>query len=80
MATDEILKNLFANHGFEAHEIAAYSSLIAMAEAAGHQQHVAKLQQSLREEEAMARRVFDLIKPVTMRYLELEARGQSGKR
>jgi ferritin-like metal-binding protein YciE len=79
LSGDEILKNMFANHGLEAHEMAAYTSLITMAEATGHHQHIPVLQQSLREEEAMERRVYELIKPVTLRYLELEARGEQAK-
>ncbi|WP_245444057.1 ferritin-like domain-containing protein [Microvirga sp. KLBC 81] len=48
---DEVLKNTFANHAFENYEIAAYKSLIAMAEAAGHQRFVPALQETLREED-----------------------------
>jgi ferritin-like metal-binding protein YciE len=79
MSSDEILKNMFANHGLEAHEMAAYTSLIAMAEEAGQPEHIPTLRQSLAEEEAMAQRVYGLIGPVTKRYMELEARGEQGK-
>lgn len=70
-AKDEILKNLFSNHAFENYEIAAYKSLIVMAEAAGFR-NVAGFQQSLREEEAMAQTVKDLIEPLTRKYITLE--------
>lgn len=44
-AGDEILKNSFANFAFENYEIAAYNSLIVLAEAAGETGAVAPLQQ-----------------------------------
>jgi ferritin-like metal-binding protein YciE len=79
-ADDEILKNLYANHAVEAYEIAAYNSLITITEAAGHGKFVSLLQQSLREEENAARLVLEQVKPLTMRYLELEARGAQANR
>jgi ferritin-like metal-binding protein YciE len=74
-AGDEILKNTFANHAFENYEIAAYKSLIAMAEAAGHSRFIPSLQQTLREEENAARQINELIEPITRKYL---ARASSG--
>src|SRR4051812_37773884 len=53
MAEDEVLKNTFANSALEAYEIAAYRSLLLMAEVAGERMKTV-LQQSLREEERMA--------------------------
>jgi ferritin-like metal-binding protein YciE len=47
--SDEILKNSFANYAFEHFEAAAYTSLIAVAEAAGDQKHIPLLQQTLQE-------------------------------
>lgn len=70
-AQDEILKNTYANHAFENFEIAAYESLIAIGEAAGQAEHLSAFQQSLREEQAMAQTVRELIKPTTLRYIEL---------
>ncbi|WP_163574890.1 DUF892 family protein, partial [Klebsiella pneumoniae] len=70
-AQDEILKNTYANHAFENFEIAAYTSLLTIAEAAGQGAHVGGFQQSLREEQAMAERVAGLIQPTTQRYLQL---------
>jgi len=78
-AGDEVLKNSFADYAFENYEIAAYKSLISMAEAAGVNRAVAPLQQNLREEEAMASWLADHLEGTTQRYLSLEAQGQSGK-
>lgn len=77
---DEILKNTFANHAFEAFEIAAYKSLITMAEVTGHSQHVVSLRQSLEEEQRMAQWIFDNVEKVTRMYLEKEARGEKADR
>ncbi len=70
-AGDEILKNMFSNHAFENYEIAAYKSLIVMAEAAGFTA-IAGFEQSLREEEAMARKIKDMVEPITRRYIAME--------
>lgn len=79
-AADEILKNTFANHAFEAFEIAAYKSLITMAEVTGHSQHVVSLRQSLDEEQRMAQWISDNVEKVTRMYLEKEARGEKADR
>jgi ferritin-like metal-binding protein YciE len=76
---DEILKNTYTNHAFENFEIAAYKSLIAMAEATGHSQVIPALQLTLREEEKTAQLIFDQIEPITRRYLMLETSGQQAK-
>lgn len=77
---DEVLKNTFANHAFENYEIAAYKSLIAMAEAAGHQRFVPALQETLREEEKTAQAIRDMIEPITRKYLMREAQGLKADR
>ena len=74
-ATDEILKNTFANYAFEHQEIAAYTSLIAMAEAVGDTAAVAPLKQSLSEEQSMADFIGAHIVPTTTRFLELAQAG-----
>ena len=79
-AQDEILKNTFANHAFENYEIAAYTSLLAIAEAAGQSGHLTGFQQSLKEEQTMAQTVADLVKPTTLRYLELTPSGAKADR
>lgn len=78
-ASDEVLKNTFRGCALEHHEIAAYTSLIAMAETAGDQQHVPLLRQTLQEERAMAEFMEGQVVPVTKRYLELAAAGETAK-
>jgi ferritin-like metal-binding protein YciE len=73
-AQDEILKNTFANHAFENYEIAAYKSLIAIAEAAGHA-NLSGFQQSLKEEQAMAQWLSENVEPITRQYLTLSQEG-----
>jgi len=75
-APDEVLKNTFANFAFEHQEIAAYTSLIAMAEAMGDTASIAPLKQSLGEEQAMADWIEHHIVPTTRRYLELLGQGE----
>jgi ferritin-like metal-binding protein YciE len=75
-ASDEVLKNTFANFAFEHQEIAAYTSLIAMAEAVGDAQSVPLLRQSLGEEQAMADWIEKQIVPTTNRFIELTRAGQ----
>jgi ferritin-like metal-binding protein YciE len=79
-AQDEILKNLYADHALENYEIAAYRSLIAIAERAGDTASVTAFRQSLSEEEAMAKRVSEQIEPVTAKYLELTLSGAEASR
>ena len=68
---DEVLKNHFANHAFENFEIASYESLIAMAEATGHQQHVNSLRATLGEEEKMARTLREMTPELSLKYMRL---------
>ena len=79
-AGDEILKNTFANHAFENFEIASYKSLIAMAEASGNQKFIPGLQESLREEEKTAKAVYDMIEPITQKFLTRSAQGLKADR
>ncbi len=72
---DEILKNTFANYAFEHQEIAAYTSLIAMAEQIGDTASMPSLKQSLAEEQAMADFIRGQIVPTTTRYMELTRAG-----
>ena len=74
-ASDEILKNTFANFAFEHQEIAAYTSLIAMAEMMGDLASVAPLKQSLGEEQAMADWLGSQIAPTTKRFMDLTRAG-----
>jgi len=77
--SDEILKNSFADYAFEHFEIAAYTSLITMAEAAGDQRHIPLLQQTLQEEEGFGRFCQGQVVPTTKKYMQLSASGQTAK-
>lgn len=79
IAGDEILKNSFANFAFENFEIAAYESLIALAEAGGFSQALDTLRQNLAEEEAMAGWLRDNLRPVTLQFAQLSEAGRSAK-
>jgi len=69
VAPDEIIKNALANNAFEHYEIAAYKSLLALAEPAGMSQQTQSLQASLAEEERMAAWVDQNVKTITLAYL-----------
>jgi ferritin-like metal-binding protein YciE len=75
VAQDEILKNSFANFAFENFEIAAYKSLCQIAELTGHNAAIAPLQETLREEMAMAKWLDDHLAEVTSTYLAREQQG-----
>lgn len=74
---DEILKNTFANYAFEHFEIAAYKSLIALAEAVGDQQAIPVLRESLEEEVKTAKMIEAVIEKTTLEYAQREAAGQT---
>ena len=76
-AQDEILKNVFANYAFEHQEIAAYVSLIAMAEQVGDTAAIPSLKQSLAEEQSMAKFIGDAVVPTTQRFMALARSGQT---
>jgi ferritin-like metal-binding protein YciE len=69
-ASDEIIKNTLANYMFEHFEIAAYKSLIVMADYVGHAQGVAAAKASLQEEERMAAWIDTQIAPTTLTFME----------
>jgi ferritin-like metal-binding protein YciE len=75
-ASDEILKNTFANNAFENFEIAAYKSLIALCGAAGAAEAKAELEASLKEEQRMAAWIDSNVEKVTMEFLAHQ--GQAG--
>jgi ferritin-like metal-binding protein YciE len=79
MADDEILKNSFANFAFENYEIAAYNSLIVMAELGGFQGALSGLQQNLSEEKGMARWLEDNLREVTTEFVARREAGESAK-
>lgn len=70
-AEDEILKNAFANCALENFEIATYKSLIVMANETGESAGISALQESLREEQSMARWCDESIEQITQRYMTL---------
>ena len=79
IAGDEILKNAFANFAFENFEIAAYKSLIALAEAGGYNAAANALKANLDEEKAMADWLDANIASVTTKFLSLREAGKTAK-
>lgn len=75
MAADEIMKNSFANFAFENFEIAAYKSLVTMAELGGFNAALPLLQESLREEEEMATWLDSSLRQITVKYASSAASG-----
>jgi ferritin-like metal-binding protein YciE len=76
LAGDEIVKSSFADYAFEHYEIAAYKSLLVLAEQLGFSEAQSSLQQSLDEEEKMAAWILQNLRDLTLEYLrreELEA-------
>ncbi len=73
---DEVIKNTFANFAFEHFEIAAYRSLLTMAELAGDNSSPKLLEQSLNEEIHMAKWIEDNLAATTRKYVQLSAAGQ----
>jgi len=80
VAPDEIVKNSFANFAFENFEIAAYKSLIALAEASGNTQAIEGLTANLNEEIAMAAWLDQNIEAVTLQYAALKEAGATAKK
>lgn len=76
IAGDEVVKNSLANFAFENFELAAYSTLITLAEAGGFTEAQAALKQNLAEEEAMADWIKTHLPKVTMRFVELREAGE----
>ena len=72
---DEVLKNTFANYAFEHFEIAAYKSLIALAQATGDTQAIPLLEQSMAEEVKTAKLIEASIEKTTLEYAHREAAG-----
>ncbi len=78
--SDEVMKNHFANVAFEAFEQATYRSLIAMAQATGHQHHVAIYEASLREEEKTFTTLLNMTDQLTTKFMQLSLSGEQAKR
>ena len=76
VAPDEVLKNTLANYAFEHYEMAAYKSLIVLADELGHAGK-SLLETSLREEQRMAEWIDAHIGPTTLRFVQRSAAGQT---
>ena len=76
-ASDEVVKNTFANFAFEHYEIASYSSLLTLAELTGHTAARTALSASLREEKDMAQWIADHLDATVRRFVERSAAGQT---
>ena len=70
-APDETLKNLFAGYAFQYDQIAAYKSLIVIAEAAGRSSAALDFRASIAEEREAAQAIDGIIESVTRNYLRL---------
>jgi ferritin-like metal-binding protein YciE len=79
VAGDEIMKNSFANFAFENFEIAAYKSLITVAEVGGFNAGVLSLRANLAEEKAMADWLYASIGAVTTKFLNLRKAGEKAQ-
>ncbi len=79
VAGDEILKNSFANFAFENFEIAAYKSLLTVAEAGGFKEAIGGLKENLAEEKAMADWLDAHVASLTEKFLSLRVAGKSAK-
>jgi ferritin-like metal-binding protein YciE len=75
-APDEVMKNTFANLAFEHCEIAAYKSLLTLADA-GQESAVSMLERSLAEEEAMAQWIADHIGETTTTFVHRTEAGET---
>ncbi|MCJ8507012.1 ferritin-like domain-containing protein [Rhizobium lemnae] len=79
VAGDEILKNSMANFAFENFEIAAYKSLITIAELGDFAALVPPLKANLDEEIAMADWLEQNLRPTTIKFASLKEAGASAK-
>lgn len=77
LAPDEILKNSFANFAFENFEIAAYNGLITIAEEGSFSDAISLLNQTLKEELAMAQFCDQSLPGIVRKYLRLRAAGET---
>jgi ferritin-like metal-binding protein YciE len=79
VAGDEILKNSFANFAFENFEIAAYKSLLTIADVGGFAFSIEALKTNLAEEEAMASWLDANLRAVTIKFASLSEAGETAK-
>jgi ferritin-like metal-binding protein YciE len=76
-AHDEVLKNTFANFAFEHYEIAAYKSLLTLADLTGQPSAISMLERSLAEEEAMAKWIADHLEETTTTFVRRTEAGET---
>jgi ferritin-like metal-binding protein YciE len=69
---DEVVKGVLATYTFEHMEIASYKILIAAADKLGDAETKKVLEESLREEEEMAKWLEQHFDPVTLQFLDRE--------
>ena len=69
LAPDEMPKHCLAAHGWENFEIASYRSLEGAAEELGLQDLKAMCERAVREEQEMAKYLFDNLPDITRQYL-----------
>ncbi|TWF42233.1 ferritin-like domain-containing protein [Neorhizobium alkalisoli] len=79
-ASDEILKNAFANFAFENFEIAAYKSLVTLAEYADLHALAVPLKANLEEELAMAKWLDENMAALTTKFAALSQYGENAKK
>ena len=79
-APDEVIKNTLANFAFEHFEIAAYKSLLTLADINAHGAAVTALKQSLSEEMSMAVWIDQHIEATTRTFVGRSATGQTAGR
>src|SRR5690349_19556789 len=79
-APDEVIKNSLANFAFENYEIASYKALLTLADLTGHSAAVSALQQSLREEEAMARWIDENLAGTVRTFIQRSSAGETAGR
>ncbi|WP_375463435.1 DUF892 family protein [uncultured Methylobacterium sp.] len=75
VAGDETLKNLYAAYAYQHDQIAAYRSLVVIAEAAGQSAQVPDFKTTIAEEEAGAKALSDIIETVTKTYIQRATAG-----
>lgn len=79
VAGDEIVKNSLANFAFEHYEIAAYKSLLAIADHGGFTAARSLLDDNLEEEVQMAGWLESNLQKITLEFVALRERGAAAK-
>lgn len=79
IAGDEIVKNSLANFAFEHYEIAAYKSLLAIADHGGFTAARSRLDENLNEEVQMASWLDMNLQKVTLEFVTLREKGETAK-